>query len=229
MSTMTEMPVSERAEAWGEKYLTRLTEATRTRLDALAEDAERVTAAGDGGRVARLGEPGGAYVAFDVAMTSPLQFFGDPPFAPSKVIAAGEQAFIYAYIFVNPVVNVPLGWRIPPSTQLGGRTWRLTLDQVNLSDPTQLVPRQVKSLTFSAPPVPMLTYARFALDTPDPGSDPALIEANVTLDILDAGQPFAAFATSFFDYDDDPGFLFVPPARAGWRNQIPNRYLVYRR
>jgi hypothetical protein len=52
-------------------------------------------------------------------------------------------------------------------------------------------------------------------------------EANVTLDIVDPGQPYAAFATNFFDADSDPGFLFVPPTPPGWRHDLPNRYLVY--
>ncbi len=57
--------------------------------------------------------------------------------------------------------------------------------------------------------------------------DSDVYEANVTFDIVDRAQPYAAFATSFFDFDDDPGFLFVPPASAGWRHELPNRYLVY--
>ena len=69
--------------------------------------------------------------------------------------------------------------------------------------------------------------AVFSLATPDPGPDPALIEANVTLDIVDPAQPYAAFATNFFDVDDDPGFLFVPPVGPGFRHEQPNRYLVY--
>jgi len=58
-------------------------------------------------------------------------------------------------------------------------------------------------------------------------SDAAVYEANVTFDIVDKAQPYAAFATSFIDVDSDPGFLFVPPAPPGWRHDLPNRYLVY--
>jgi hypothetical protein len=43
-----------------------------------------------------------------VVATSPIQFGGPPPYQPSKVIAAGEQAFIIALIFVNPTVSIPL-------------------------------------------------------------------------------------------------------------------------
>ena len=72
-----------------------------------------------------------------------------------------------------------------------------------------------------------LSFAIFSLPTPDPGADAAVYEANVTFDITNPGQPYAAFATNFFDVDDDPGFLFVPPAASQWRHELPNRYLVY--
>jgi len=60
-----------------------------------------------------------------------------------------------------------------------------------------------------------------------PGPDPDVYEANVTLDIVNPGQPYAAFATNFIDEDTDPGFFFVPPDPPGWRHELPNRYLVY--
>ena len=67
----------------------------------------------------------------------------------------------------------------------------------------------------------------FTLATPNPGPDPALIEANVTVDIVDPAQPYAAFATNFLDIDNDPGFLGVPASAAGFRHELPNRYLIY--
>jgi hypothetical protein len=71
----------------------------------------------------------------------------------------------------------------------------------------------------------------FLLDTPpNPGPDPRLIEANVTVYVDLPGQPFAAFATNFYDIDNDPGFPFlppIPPESSGWRYDLPNRYLVY--
>ena len=44
---------------------------------------------------------------------------------------------------------------------------------------------------------------------------------------MDPAQPYAAFATSFFDFDNDPGLMFTPPLSAGWRDELPNRYPVY--
>ena len=40
-------------------------------------------------------------------------------------------------------------------------------------------------------------------------------------------QPYAAFATNFLDIDNDPGFLGVPASAAGFRHELPNRYLIY--
>jgi hypothetical protein len=222
-ATTSQEVALERATQWANEYAARLTERTMSRLAEVAGHSNGVQA--------HIGEPTtgspatGFYVAFDVAATSPIQFGGPPPYQPSKVIAAGEPAFIVAFIFVNPTVNIPLGWAVPASIQLGGRTWRMTLDQGNLTTGTVL-PHQVTSATF-ATPAATLTPVVFSLATPNPGPDPWLIEANVTVDIVNPGQPYAAFATNFLDVDNDPGFLFVPPASAGFRHELPNRYLIY--
>ena len=222
-ATTSQEVALERATQWANEYAARLTERTMSRLAEVAGHSNGVQA--------HIGEPTtgspatGFYVAFDVAATSPIQFGGPPPYQPSKVIAAGEPAFIVAFIFVNPAVNIPLGWAVPASIQLGGRTWRMTLDQGNLTTGTVLS-HQVTSATF-ATPAATLTPVVFSLATPNPGPDPWLIEANVTVNIVNPGQPYAAFATNFLDIDNDPGFLFVPPASAGFRHELPNRYLIY--
>ena len=131
-SAVTPEMALERATKWANDYAAHLTERAEQRLAVLAGHAN-----GNGMRP-RIGEPTtgdpttGFYVGFDVVATSPIQFGGPPPYQPSKVIAAGEQAFIIAFIFVNPTVNIPLGWAVPATVQLGGRTWRMTLDQGNL-------------------------------------------------------------------------------------------------
>jgi len=141
-ATTSEEVALERATKWANEYAARLTERTMSRLAEVAGHSNGVQA--------QIGEPTtgspatGFYVAFDVAATSPIQFGGPPPYQPSKVIAAGQSAFIVAFIYVNPTVNIPLGWAVPASIQLGGRTWRMTLDQGNLTTGTVL-PRQVTS------------------------------------------------------------------------------------
>jgi hypothetical protein len=225
----TESPAQEAAEQraaqWANDYVSRLTERTQSRLAGQASSS-------NGAIKPDIGEPTvGPYVAFDVAATSPIQFTGMPPYQPSKIIADGEPAFLAALIFTNPLVDVLHGFAIPASVQLGGRTWRLTLDQFNLTTGT-LLPKQVKVGVFGSP-ADMLTLEIFTLTTPNPGPDPWLIEANVTLDIVNPGQPYAAFATDFLDVDNDPGFPplpfppIVPPNAAGFRHELPNRYLIY--
>jgi hypothetical protein len=84
----------------------------------------------------------------------------------------------------------------------------------------------VQTATFTSPAQTIIPVV-FSLATPNPGPDPALIEANVTVDIVDPAQPYAAFATNFLDVDNDPSFLGAPPTSAGWRHELPNRYLIY--
>jgi hypothetical protein len=211
----------QRAKESGEAFLAKLKERTEALLLERGNGANR-------GIAPRIGEPTvGPYVAFDVIMTSPWQFTGPPPYQPSKVIAAGESAYIFAYTWVNPTVDIPDGFAVPAAVQLNGRTWRLTLDLLNVTTgQTQSLP-QTGLVQPGASVQPGVGFAYFLLPTPDPGSDPAVMEANVTLDIVDPGQPYAAFATNFFDYDADPGYVFVPPAVPGWRHEQPNRYIVY--
>ena len=134
MTDVIETTATEQAQAWANDYLEKLNEATNRRLTALAAPGN-----GNGAQLA-AGEPTvGSYVAFDVAVTSPVQFIGLPPYQPSKIIAAGEPAFIFAFLFVNPTVDVGAGFAVPPTVQLGGRTWRLSLDQLNLTSATTLI------------------------------------------------------------------------------------------
>jgi hypothetical protein len=211
----------EAVKQWAQDYMAKLTDATTKRLAQIASNSNGA----NGGIAPRIGEPTvGQYVAFDVAATSPIQITGLPPYQPSKVIAAGEFAYLVVYMWVNPMASIPDGFAVPPTVQLGGRSWRVSLDLMDITNLTHTT--LVQAGTYGAA-APSLSFAIFTLPTPNPGPDAAVYEANVTLDISDPGQPYAAFATNFFDVDADPGFLFVPPAPPGWRHDLPNRYLVY--
>lgn len=205
------------ANQWAHDYAAHLTERILSRPGQPA-------ASSNGAAKPQIGEiSSGPNVAFDVAATSPIQFtVSGGPYQPGKVIADGEAAFIVAFMFVNPVwppLPAP-----PTTTALGSRPWRMSLDQLNLTTGAVL-PEMVVNGTF-APTAAVLTPVVFTLATPNPGPDPWLIEANVTVDI-GPGQPYAAFATNFFDINQDPGFLGIPPTAPGWRNELPNRYLLY--
>jgi hypothetical protein len=115
-----------------------------------------------------------------------------------------------------------------------GQAARLT-ERV-MSDPPQAGGRANGTTTnlvqagVFASPAAVITPVIFLLPTPNLGPDPSLYEANVTVYVDVPAQPFAAFATSFFDIDSDPGFPFfppIPPQNPGYRYELPNRYLVF--
>jgi hypothetical protein len=56
------------------------------------------------------------------------------PLRPGKVIAGGEEAFVVAFLWVNPVVSVTDGFAIPPTVQLAGRNFRVALHELNITD-----------------------------------------------------------------------------------------------
>lgn len=209
---------------WANEHAARLTERVQNYL---AENNGQ----SNGGLSPHIGAPttydpiGNPYVAFDVTATSPIQFIGQPPYLPNKIITAGNFAYLVAWIFTNPSVDVPAGWAVSASVQLGGLPWRMTLDQSNLTTGA-IQPTQVQAGVFPGP-APVFTPVFFLLDTSVSGLDPLLIEANVTVYVDVPAKPYAAFATKFIDYDNDPGIPFFPPVTSGWRYELPNRYLIY--
>jgi hypothetical protein len=220
-------PEQEQAEKWASAYADRINDSLQARLSLLSQSRGGANGShsANGAAEPHIGDVQvGQYVSFDVAATSPIQITGLPPYQPGKVIAAGEKAYLVAIGFVNPVPSIPQGFAVPPTVQLGGRRWRMTLDLANITDGTRQT--LVRTGTFG-PVADVLTVRVFELPTPDPGADAAVYEANVTFDIVDKAQPYAAFATTFLDVDSDPGFLFVPPQPPGWRHDLPNRYMVY--
>ena len=206
--------VEERAQAWIEDYKAKLTAQTERYIERLA--MEQAAPA--------IGEPEHlGYVYWDLISISPVQFIGLPPYQPSKIIASGEVALFQAVLFINPATNIfnP----ISATTILGGRSVRVRFEQINLTDVAD-GPDVTFAGTFPSP-APVLTFLPVLAVAPDPGLNPRLIEQNVTADITDLAQPFAAFATHHFDIDSEPGFLGIPPQPPELQHDIPLRYLVY--
>ena len=144
-------------------------------------------------------------MAFDVAATSPVQFTGPPPYLPSKIIAAGDFAYLDRVHLHQPVEWAP-GW-----AALGERSARraAVADDARPGQPDHRdqQPTQVLSGVFPSPAA-VITPVFFLLPTtpgPAAGADPWLIEANVTVYVDIPAKPFAAFATKFYDFDNDPG------------------------
>jgi hypothetical protein len=128
-------------------------------------------------------------------------------------------------LFINPTVSIPDGFAIPANVQLGNRNFRVSFDQLNLTTAAP-GPNFVFVGNFGPAPVPSLIIFVVPFIAPAV-STPQLVEVNVTADILDLGQPYAAFATWHVDIDREPPFLGLPPVAPRLEHDIPQRYLIY--
>lgn len=223
--SLLDLGPAERATRWAHEQLARLRADTDR---ALLERADGLSKQAQPG-VAGIGAVTvNNYVSFDVVCTSPIQFETLPPYRPSKIIAGGEDAFILAFLFVNPTVSVADGFAVPPSVQLAGRDFRVKLDEMNVSDVivgTNCV-NPLQTGTFGSPAATLSAFL-FQLSPGDPGLNPKLFEANIMVDVDGFVQPYSAFANDFFDVDDTTGNPFVPAEPPGFRHGIPNRYMVF--
>ena len=213
----------EAARAWIDDYRAKLTGQTENYLDRQADYFAELASR----QVATIGEPTHlGYVYWDLISISPIQFVNLPPYQPSKIIASNELALFQAVLFINPATNIfnP----ISATTILGGRDFRVRFEQVNLTDRDERAGLHLH-LGRSPRPLPRSRSSRCSSSRPTPGKTPRLIEQNVTADITDIAQPFAAFATNHLDVDSDPGFLNVPPQPPQFQHDIPLRYLIYRK
>jgi hypothetical protein len=222
MTPAVEVPAA--AEEWRKGYERVLVAKVEKYLAAM--DERRMQAQGNG---QELGEVTvNNYVGLDVVSFSPIQAINLPPYEPSRIIAGGEDAVILALVFINPAVDVANGFAIPATVQLANRPIRVRLEQIDLTNLTNGPDFTATGILPS--PAPTLIFVNFPFTAADPGVNPALFEANVTVDIGDPVQPWAAMATRHLSRDADPGFLGLPPEPPNQLlNNIPNRYLVYRR
>jgi hypothetical protein len=210
------------AEAWRKGYEQELVVKVEEYLAAMDERRMKAKSKTD---TQELGEVTvNNYVGLDVLVFSPIQAINLPPYEPNRIIASGEDAVIFALVFINPAVDVANGFAIPATVQLGGREIRITLQQLNLSTATAGPNQTIQGVLPAT--APSLLFVAFPFTAPDPGVDPDLIEANVTVDIVDAAQPWAAFGTEHVSVDDDP--LFGVPGNQLLSN-IPMRYMTYRK
>ena len=220
----------ELAAQWATQHAARLTERVHSNLAKKNGQSNGHIAPRIGGPITYDPNTGAPYLPFDVVETSPITFGGPPPYAPSKIVPAGSFSYLIAYIYTNPASDAAAGWYNSASVQCGARPWRMTLDLTNLT--TGTTSNLVQNGVFGSP-ANVITPVYFFLPTAGPavGADPWLIEANVTVYVDIPAQPFAAFATNFYDIDNDPGGLpFYPPIPAepaGWRFDLPNRYLIF--
>ncbi len=197
----------------------------RTELYAKRQAAEQMKLRR--GAAIEAGEPTvGNYVAWDLLTIGPVQFIGPPPYRPHKIVASNEFAVVFVVLFVNPTVSVAEGFAIPATEQLGGRRFRIRGEQINLTNVSN-GPDFTINGTFSSP-APVVSIFAFVIPPTDPGVNPLLRELNVTADIRDLAQHYAAFSTNLLDIDAEPGFLGVPAVPPQLQHDIPLRYMIYR-
>jgi len=180
-----------------------------------------------------LGEPifPSYYKWWDVFVVGPIQNITCPPFLPHKIVAAGELVYFLAFVVKNPQ-PIRCGRDCGPSALdlMCGRKFCLNAELVNLTDVTNGPDIHIESeFTSDVVQAFLLTFRLKA-----PECYPNLYEINVTADAVDrkCPQPFAAFATRFFDIDNDPNGLPFP--LDAWKpphihDEQPMRFLVYRR
>ncbi|NKQ37255.1 MAG: hypothetical protein HF973_16770 [Chloroflexi bacterium] len=181
-----------------------------------------------------IGEPTvGPYVAWDVLSLSPIELlsFPLPANAPNKILRGTNGANVTIAVFLailwtNPVVDVANGFAVPPTIQLGGRTARVSFDQLNLTTATA-GPNFTFNIPLPAPVPPLIVIPAFFI-TPTVTS-PELFELNVTADIIESPQPYSAFATWHSDIDNEPSWFgnFPPPTGPQLQHDTQNRYMVY--
>jgi len=218
--------VEEKSAYFIDNYLGFLTERTEVYVSRMADLKARMTDRKAEGAIAELGEPITrlGYQYWNVLTVGPIQFFGDPPWRPNKIIAAGEWTLILGVVWVNPAADP--GGGVPGTVVLGGRDYRIRFETVNLTNVTNGPDR-----TFAGrfPPVPGIHIFPWFFRPRDPGPNPALYQTYLTADITNVAQPFAAFGTWNLDLDTEPGFLGLPTQRARFEHDIPCQYLVYRK
>ncbi|MCL5996814.1 MAG: hypothetical protein M1546_12275 [Chloroflexi bacterium] len=164
------------------------------------------------------------YQYWNCLTVGPIQFTLNPPYQPSKIIAAGEPALMLGVVWINPANSD--GGGLPGTVVLGGRDYRVRFETMNLTDVAD-GPDMTFAGTF-ANPAAVVNVFPWLLIPPDPGPNPAMYETMLTADIVQMGQPLAAFSTWHLDLDTEPPFLTVPAQGPHWQFEIPARFMVYR-
>jgi hypothetical protein len=150
------------------------------------------------------------------------------PFKPSKIIAAGETAFMLVGLWRNPAPIPMTG--IAPATLMGGQDYTLNFELMNVSTVDNVM---FPSITETFQPFPtqfftVLPPIALTLDNPSGQGHPDIYELNVTCDLTGPGNlPMAAFGSWVYDYDTEPAFLSQPGVPPGWYHERPIRFMVY--
>jgi hypothetical protein len=169
------------------------------------------------------------------------------PFLPSKVIRAGEPAFMLAVIRRNP--NPIPATLISAATLMRPLEYTLRLETMNLTNVANGPDFGPIVNTFANDVFGFLNLHVIPINFPAPPQGrPNLYEANMVVDISGpvSGMPFAGYNTWILDPDTEPaigsptgffvfspnlgGLVFVPglpSGGGGLQHDVPARFLVY--
>jgi hypothetical protein len=165
------------------------------------------------------------YQYWNVLTYGPYQDFLEPPYRPSKIIAAGEWATLWALVWINPQ-NTPDGG-YPGTEFFAARDYNAYFETINLTTvadgPDHHMPGQFAS------PAQEFNWFEWDFLMPDPGDKPNLYEVSFTIDLVDSGLSAAAFNTWHYDPDFEPGLPWIPDISAQWQHDIPARFMVYKK
>jgi len=165
------------------------------------------------------------YQYWNALTVGPVQFFGNPPYRPGKIIAAGELALMLGVVWINPANSD--GGGLPGTAVLGDRDYRVRFETINLTNVSN-GPDATFVGTFPSL-APIINLFPWFFIPGDPGVNPNLYETTLTADVTIPQQPLAAFSTWHLDLDQEPAFLGRPTRFPEWQYDIPAKYLVYKK
>jgi hypothetical protein len=171
------------------------------------------------------------YPWINIFIAGPFQVIGYTSpghFKPSKIIAHGEKAHIFAFVWRNPG---PINW-IPGTPSacnvLNGRKFQVNFEVVNLT--SVMEGPDVKPIRDDFRHECIQMYCQEMGPFPEPREGkPDLYELYSTIDVIGHEQPIAGFTTWIFDPDYDPHWLFFPDVGPHWQYERPMQFMVYKR
>jgi len=227
-------------EALAQPIIAQITENLARQTDSFAAyAAERARSRGQSdasGLAGPINLPAGTppYPWWDMILYGPFQVLGggaSGPFSPSKVVQAGEFAYMIGVLWRNPA---PINWAPPgPSSSLLTAAWNFRVNFPTFNLTTGSAGPNLGFYDFN----PIGTYPFTAFIVPltpltnvaPPDGSPYLYEINMISDVDGpvAGMPFAGYATWVVDPDFEPPFISLPPVAPALQHDVPARVLVY--
>lgn len=173
------------------------------------------------------------YPWWNIFLVGPIQVLGPAhagPFRPSKIISYENDAYMLAFVWRNPV-GVNWDSTAPSACQLlNGRKFQINFEVVNLTSVSEGPDLEKIEDAFPNAPDCIQLYARKIENFPKPDQGkPHLYNLYATIDITEAEQPMAGFATWIYDPDIEPRWWFFPTVYPQYQYDQPAQFMVFQR